>query len=180
MKSSVRDFSLPSRILHWAMAVLILAMLFIVIGMVATVSSRYLALLSLHKAIGIGILLLALIRVCNRLLSRPPVLPQSMPRLQRVAAKTSHVVLYGLMLAMPLIGWGMLSAGGYPVVLAGAVQLPPILPHSAHLYAFLRETHTVGAFLLLAVLLLHIAAALYHGMIRRDGVLASMTTGTAR
>jgi len=180
MKSSVRDFSLPSRILHWAMAVLILAMLFIGIGMVATVSSRYLALLSLHKAIGIGILLLALIRVCNRLLSRPPVLPQSMPRLPRVPAKTTHVVPYGWRLAMPLIGWGMLSAGGYPVVLAGAVQLPPILPHSAHLYAFLRETHTVGAFLLLAVLLLHIAAALYHGMIRRDGVLASMTTGTAR
>lgn len=180
MKSNVHGFPLPSRILHWAMAVLILAMLFIGIGMVATVSSRYLLLLSLHKTIGIGILLLALIRVCNRLLTRPPALPQSMPRLQRAAAKTSHVVLYGLMLAMPLVGWSMLSAGGYPVVLAGAVQLPPILPRSAQLYALLREAHTVGAFLLLAVLLLHIAAALYHGMIRRDGVLASMTTGTAR
>ncbi len=72
----------PRHILHWTMAVLILAMLFIGIGMVAMVSSRYLALLSLHKAIGIGILVLALIRVCNRLLSRPPTLTQSMPRLQ--------------------------------------------------------------------------------------------------
>lgn len=180
MRTTARGFSLPSRLLHWTMAVLILTMLFIGVGMVATVSPRYLALLSLHKTIGVAILLLVLVRIVNRFIHRPPPLPRSMPRAQHLAAIASHVLLYGLMLAMPLIGWGMLSAGGYPVVLAGAVQLPAILPHHAQLYALLRQAHAVGAYLLLGVVLLHIAAALYHGMIRRDGVLESMTAGTQR
>ncbi len=180
MNPNLQAFPLSSKLLHWIMAILIVSMLFIGIGMVATVSSRYLTLVSIHKPIGIAILALVIIRLANRIIHPPPALPRSMPVLQRVAAHASHLLLYALMLAMPLIGWGMLSAGGYPVVLAGAVQLPSFLPHDAHLYATLRQAHTLGAFLLLAVLLLHIAAALYHGLIRRDGVLESMTTASGR
>jgi len=168
---------LPSRLLHWLMAVLILAMLAIGIGMVATVSSRYLTLVSWHRPIGIAILVLAVIRLWNRFLNPAPALPASVPPAQRLAAMASQWLLYGLMFAMPLIGWGMLSAAGYPIVLFGSLQLPPILPHDPYLFACLREAHTVGAFLFFAVVVLHIAAALFHGLIRRDGVLSSMTTG---
>ncbi|CAG9183267.1 cytochrome b [Cupriavidus pampae] len=180
MSNNVQGFSFISRALHWVMAVLIVAMLFIGIGMVSTVSERYTTLLTLHRPIGIAIFLLAVLRVINRLTHRPPPLPASLSAPQRVAAHASHLALYALMLAMPLVGWGMQSAGGFPIVLFGQTELPPILPHSPQLYAFLREAHTIGAFALFAVLLLHFAAALYHGLVRRDGVLESMTTGKAQ
>jgi cytochrome b561 len=86
-------------------------------------------------------------------------------------------VLYGLFIAMPLIGWAMLSAGGYPVVLFGAWHLPAIVPRNVDLFALLRALHTWLAFALFATVLAHIAAALFHGLIRRDGVFSSMARG---
>jgi hypothetical protein len=110
-------FALPARILHWLMAVLILAMLLIGAGMVSTTSSRYPELLAWHRPIGIAILLLALVRLTVRLTRRPPPLPADLPAIQVAAAKGSHYLLYALMIGMPLIGWAMQSAGGYPVTL---------------------------------------------------------------
>ena len=176
MRTTGRGFSLPSRLLHWAMAVLILAMLCIGVGMVATVSPRYLALLSLHKTIGVAILLLVLVRIINRFIHRPPPLPRSMPRAQHLAAIASHVLLYGLMLAMPLLGWAMLSAGGYPRPL----QLPAIAPHDLQLYAVLRQAHGWAGYLLFATVVVHLGAALMHALVRRDGVLRSMWPGPLR
>ena len=80
------------------------------------------------------------------------------------------------MLAMPLVGWGMLSAARYPIVLYGPLQLPPILPHDLALYAWLRPLHTGLAYLLFATFLAHLSAALSHGLIRRDGVFESMAS----
>lgn len=169
-------FAASSRLLHWLMAVLVIAMLFIGVGMVSTVSERYALLVSIHKPLGIAILALVMIRLVNRLFNRPPPFPASLPPIQRLAAQTSHWALYALMFAMPLVGWGMLSAGGYPVVLYGSLQLPPILPQSASVYALLRQAHTLLAYLLFATVLVHLAAALFHGLIRRDGVLESMAS----
>ena len=78
------------------------------------------------------------------------------------------------MLAMPLVGWAMLSAGNYPIVLFGGVQLPPLLAPDPTIYAWLRDAHGWGARLLFATVLLHLSAALYHAWVRRDGVFASM------
>ena len=165
-----------SRFLHWLMAVMVLSMFFIGIGMVATESPRYHVLLSIHKPLGIAILVLVIIRVVNRLLNPPPPLPASLPRWQRIAAEDSHYLLYALMLIMPLVGWGMLSAAPYPVVLAGSLRLPPILPQNAALYAWLRQLHTVLAFLFFLTFLLHFGAALMHRLVRRDGVFESMAS----
>jgi cytochrome b561 len=169
-----RPFPVFSRILHWTMAVLVLAMLFIGIGMVSTTSPRYHALLSIHKSIGITILVLVAIRLVNRLLNRPPPLPADLPAWQRLMAKASHVALYTLMVALPLVGWSMLSAEGYPIVIFGGVHLPAILPHDAGVFAVLRSVHTALAFVLFAVFLAHLGAALFHAWIRRDDVLKSM------
>jgi cytochrome b561 len=173
-------FSAPSRILHWTMAVLILAMLFVGVGMVSTVSRLHLTLLALHRPLGIALLALVVLRAAVRLIYGAPSLPTELPGWQRAAAHASHLVLYVLMVAMPLIGWSMLSAGGYPVVLAGGVHLPPIAPHNVVLYAALRTAHTWLAFALFATVLMHLGAALFHALIRRDGVLASMVRGEAR
>jgi cytochrome b561 len=171
-----QPFTLLSRILHWTMAAMILTMLFIGIGMVASLSN-YHWLISIHKPLGILVLVLVAVRLLNRLLNPPPALPEGMPGWQRFAAHGSHVLLYALMFALPFVGWSMLSAGGYPVVLYGPLQLPPILPQNPTLFATLRTTHTVLAFLLFAVFLAHLAAALLHALIFRDEVFPSMSWG---
>lgn len=172
-------FSLPARVLHWTMAALILAMLFIGVGMVATVSEKHQWLLAIHKPLGLAILLLAIVRLAVRLRNPPPPLPADLPAPQKLAAHLSHWLLYALMIAMPLIGWAMLSAGGYPVMLTPSLRLPAILPENALVFAWLRTTHGALAYLLFLTFLAHMGAALYHGLIRRDGVLRSMVRGSS-
>ena len=177
MSDPTLPFSLTARVLHWLMAVMILTMLFVGVGMVSTVSGWHNWLLGIHKPLGIAILVLALVRLTVRLRQPPPPLPVDLPAPQKLAAHASHWLLYGLMITMPLIGWAMLSAGGYPVMLGTSFHLPPILPANPVAFAILRHLHTWLAMLLYLTFLGHLAAALYHGLIRRDGVLSSMTTG---
>jgi cytochrome b561 len=174
MTARAAPFSTASRLLHWLMAPMVVAMLFIGAGMAASVSPWYRHLISWHRPLGIAILVLVVIRFVNRLINPPPALPDTIPPLQRIAAKASHFVLYLLMFALPLVGWGMLSAARYPIVLYGALRLPPILPQDLTLYASLRQLHTLLAYVLFATFLVHLGAALLHGLIRRDGVFSSM------
>ena len=102
-------FTVPQRLLHWLMAVCILAMLFIGVGMVSTVMPKYLTLVSIHKPLGIAILVLALIRLAVRLRYGAPALPADLPEPMKLAAELSHYALYILMIGMPLIGWAMMS-----------------------------------------------------------------------
>jgi cytochrome b561 len=166
-----------ARVLHWLMALAVLSMLFVGAGMVTSVEARHAWLLAIHKPLGITIFVLALIRLGFRLTHPAPPLPADMPEWQKLAAHASHWLLYALMIAMPLIGWGMLSAGNYPVTLGGGLRLPPILPSDAALFAWLREAHRYLAWLFFLTFLAHMGAALMHGLIRRDGVLQSMTGG---
>jgi cytochrome b561 len=162
------------------MALMVIAMLFIGIGMVSTVKPTFLVLLSVHRPLGIAILMLAVLRLGVRWHRGAPPLPVDLPPSQVVAAKTSHLLLYALLIAMPLVGWSMLSAGGYPVVLFGPVRLPPIMPHNATLYANLRNAHTALALLLFATVIAHLCAALFHAWVRRDSVFPSMAPWTSR
>ena len=169
-------FTILQRLLHWLMAVCILAMLFIGVGMVSTVMPKYVPLLATHKTLGLAILVLALIRIAVRLRSGTPPLPLDLPPPMKLAAVLSHYALYALMIAMPLIGWGMLSAGAYPIVLLGGIHLPAILPQSAAFHALFWTAHQYLGLAFFALILLHIAAALFHALIRRDGVFESMAS----
>ncbi len=169
-------FNLLARLLHWAMAVAILAMLFIGVGMMSSLTWRP-WLLDLHQPLGIAILLLAIVRLVNRLRHGAPALPADLPRWQVLAAKASHWLLYALMLLLPLLGWGVRSAGGWPVTMFPGVTLPPIAPTHPVWYAVLRDAHGLLAWLLFAVVLMHLAAALMHAWVRRDGVFSSMAPG---
>jgi cytochrome b561 len=174
MIGSCQRFTPLQRLLHWLMAVCILTMLFIGVGMVSTTMPKYLTLVSIHKPLGISILVLALIRLAVRLRYGAPALPADLPEPMKLAAQVSHYALYVLMIGMPLLGWGMLSAAAYPVVLFGGVHLPAILPQSDRLHTLLWDAHFYLAFAFFALVLMHVAAALFHALIRRDGVFDAM------
>ncbi|MEO8904283.1 MAG: cytochrome b/b6 domain-containing protein [Polyangiaceae bacterium] len=166
-------FALFSRILHWLMATLLLSMLFIGVAMVASLTA-YHRLLGLHRPLGIAILILGLVRLLNRKLTQLPPFPPTMSATERRLASASELALYGLMLALPLVGWSMLSAGGYPIVMWGSYHLPPIMPVSPRLFAVLRPAHSVLAFALFATFITHLSAVLFHTLVVRDGLLWRM------
>jgi cytochrome b561 len=170
----LRRFTPLQRLLHWLMAVCILAMLFIGVGMVSTIMPKYLTLVSIHKPLGIAILVLALLRLAVRLRFGAPPLPPDLPEPMKLAAHASHYALYLLMIGLPLIGWAMLSSASYPIVLWGGVRLPAILPPSDSLHALLWNAHFYLAFAFFALILMHLAAALFHALVRRDGVFQTM------
>jgi cytochrome b561 len=176
----IRDRFTPlQRLLHWLMALCILAMLFIGVGMVSTIMPKYLTLVAIHKPLGIAILVLALIRLVLRLFYGAPSLPAALPEPMKLAAHVSHYVLYALMIGMPLVGWAMLSTASYPVVLYAEWHLPAILPQSDRLHTLLWGAHFYLAFAFFAVILLHVAAALFHALVRRDGVFETMASVSA-
>lgn len=169
-------FTRTARWLHWSMAAMILGMLFIGVAMVASLELRP-WLIDLHRPLGLLILLLALIRLRHRRRNPPPPLPASLPTLQARIARASHVALYALMCAMPLLGWAMSSAGGYLVALPFGFTLPPLAPQDPALYTVLRSAHGILGYAFFALVLAHLAGALHHAWVRRDGVFESMTGG---
>ena len=168
-----RYFVAPLRLLHWLMALMILSMLFLGAGMVTSLTHRP-WMMDLHRPLGIAILLLVVMRLAIRFKYGQPPLPADLPRWQALAAHASHGLLYLLMIALPLLGWGVVSAAGEPVNMFGGVILPPIAPADPVWYTVLRGAHGLLAWLLFATVLIHLAAALWHLWIRRDGVFASM------
>jgi cytochrome b561 len=167
------QFALLSRILHWMMAAMLLSMLFIGVTMVASLGN-YHVLVAVHRPLGILILILAVIRLFNRVFTTLPPFPPTMSPRERWLASASEKLLYTLMIALPLIGWGMLSAGNYPVNMVGPLHLPPILPTNPILYTILRKAHTLLAFLLFVTFLAHLSAVLFHTLIIRDRLLDRM------
>jgi len=172
--ADVTRFTALARLLHWLMAAMVFVMLFVGVLMASTAGPGYAGLVALHRPLGMAVLVLAIGRLINRLATPTPPLPRDLPAVQKLAAHGSHVALYALMFAMPLVGWGMLSAGGYPVIMWPGFALPALLPRDVALFALLRQTHTVLGFGFFALVLAHLAAALVHGLIRRDGVFQAM------
>jgi len=173
------QFVFFSRLLHWVMAAMVLTMLGIGVAMVASLAD-YHRLVSIHRPLGIAILILVVVRFVNRQLNPPPPFLDTMPPFERRIASWSELAMYGLMFVLPLVGWGMLSAAHYPIVLYGSLHLPFILPHSPTLYAVLRRTHTVLAYLFFFTFLAHFSAILFHTLILRDGILLRMVPWSIR
>ena len=173
MANHPAQFALSSRLLHWLMAGMLLTMLFIGAAMVASLGN-YHRLVAIHRPLGIMILILAALRLANRMFTTLPPFPPSMSPRERWIASASERLLYTLMFALPLVGWGMLSAGHYPIVMFGPMHLPAILPAYPTLYAVLRKTHTILAYLLFLTFLFHLSTVLFHTLIIRDRLLNRM------
>src|SRR5439155_2906997 len=149
--------------------VMVLSMLCIGVAIVVSIAD-YHGLESVHRPLGIGILIPVVVSFVNRRLNPPPPFPDTMSRLERRAATASELTMYGLMFVLPLVGWGMLSAARYPIVLFGSLHLPFILPHSPMLYALLRRAHTILAYLFFFTFMAHVSAILFHPLIMMGGM----------
>jgi cytochrome b561 len=179
MPTPRRQFAAFSRLLHWTMAAMVLAMLGIGVAMVTSLA-HYHGLVSIHRPLGIAILILIIVRFVNRQLTSLPPFPATISRGERLAARASELAMYSLMFVLPLVGWGMLSAARYPIVLFGALHLPFILPHDVRLYAVLRKAHTILAYLFFLMFMAHFGAMLFHTLIVRDGLLKRMAPWNMR
>jgi cytochrome b561 len=166
-------FTLPSRILHWTMAPMVVAQLLIGVIMIASLS-YYPLLLAIHRPLGVVILIFAVVRLTNRLTHRPPAFLATMSRAERRIATWSEYALYALLLVQPVIGWATLSAASLPITLVGPIRLPGIAPQNLDLYALLRECHGVFAFLLFAAFTAHMCAVLFHTLVLRDRLIDRM------
>ncbi|OOG47641.1 cytochrome b [Polaromonas sp. A23] len=162
-------------ILHGLMALLIAGGFSIGLSMVELpLSPLKLQLYSYHKWTGVSVAALLLLRVVWRRLHPPPPLPAGMPGWEVSAAHASHLLLYLLMICVPLSGWLMSSAKGVTTVYLGLWPLPNAVTRDEALGLFLGALHRTLTYALLALVALHVAAALKHHFIDRDGVLGRM------
>jgi cytochrome b561 len=168
-----RQFTVRMRFFHWLTAAMVLTMLGIGLAMVASLA-YYHRLISIHRPLGILILIVVAIRFINRHYSTLPPFPATISQRERSVASASEYFLYALLFVQPLVGWGMLSAARYPIMLHGSLHLFPILPHNVMLYAALRRAHTVLAYLLYLAFLAHFGAVLFHTWVLRDGTFNRM------
>ena len=136
---------------------------------------------SWHKWAGVLVLTFSLFRLLTRWLARPPALPKAieaaMPVWQRLAHQATHHGLYLLFFAVPLLGWAYSSAAGFPLVLFGVLPLPDFVPVSEGLAEALKPLHKFSALTMAALVLLHVAGALKHRIVDRDGLLQRMAFG---
>jgi len=164
-----------ARALHWLAALLIFCGFGLGLFMtgldIAPATLRYYAW---HKWIGITVFLVAAARLAWRAAHPPPPLPETMPSWQVTASRATHAALYALMLAIPISGWIYSSATGVSVVYLGLVPLPDLIPKDREVAKTLLIVHKSLNYLLAAVVTMHVAAALKHQFVDRDGVLDRM------
>jgi len=175
--NELKTYSFSARLIHWIMAIMILSMLFLGVSMIQSLSIWQSAALSIHKSFGVLILVLVGVRLINRILFKTPSLPSDLPKFQAVAGHLTHILLYIAMLLMPISGWFMQSSAGLEVSFFGLFSLPNFITQDIKLYSIFRELHGIVAWMFFGLILLHISAALYHKLIRHDGVFDSMGFG---
>lgn len=174
-----RRYTRTAMALHWILALALIGLFGVGLYMTGLpFSPQRLKLYNWHKWAGITILALSAVRLLWRLAHRPPALPdaiaRAMPGWQKAAHHATHGLLYVLFFAVPLIGWAYSSAAGFPIVFLGLWQLPDFVPVSKDLADAIKPWHQITAYALAGLAALHVAGALKHHIVDRDGLLARM------
>jgi cytochrome b561 len=169
-------YSAPARFLHWGMAILILAMIPVGLLMVQPGLDRGLqnSLFIFHKNAGVLLLILVILRLIWRLMRPAPPLPATLPAWQARIAGASHLALYALMFAVPVAGYVRVKAGGFPIETLDALGVPSLVPRSDALAEVAKAIHYGAGLAIAAVICAHVGAALFHGIVKRDGVFSRM------
>lgn len=178
-------YSHVAMLLHWVIAAMIVANLVLGWRTAALSGMAQFQMFQLHKSFGITVLVLSVARLGWRVFNPPPAMP-AMPRWQRHAATATHWLFYLMMIGMPLTGWAIVSVSPYnlPTLLWGAIPWPHLgvlhaLPigQRAQVEAAGSTIHVMLAYGGAGLIALHVAAALKHQFVDRDGLLGRMIPG---
>jgi cytochrome b561 len=178
MQKPLEKFGPVAIALHWLMALGVVLAVIFGLGTVYiddTQTSR--TALAVHQSIGFVMLLLALARLYWRVTHAAPPLPEGVRLGQRIASFIMHATLYLFLLGMPVTGYVGLAARGREIPVFGLFNLPHLVPRSFDLSATAQDIHYYAQFALYVLVVLHIAAALYHRFVLKDGVLERMLPG---
>lgn len=172
VRNTAERYGLVARALHWTIGALIVAQ--IVVGFwtfeFMEKSAERSANIGTHKALGVLLLFFVIARISWRAYDHAPPLPASISAQERTGARLGHMLLYILMLAMPILGLLTNDAGGRSTDVFGLFTVPMMIGENEDLHDFFEDAHKVGAYALGILIVLHLATALYHRFVRRDGV----------
>jgi cytochrome b561 len=163
-----------AQFLHWLIVALIIVQVILALRAENLHGMAKLAMLARHKSVGLTVLMLAVVRLSWRLINPTPILPSTLKPYERRLANFTHAALYALIFALPITGWIMTSARGFPVSWFNLFQLPDLVAKNRQLYETMQDTHEALAWTLGAVALLHLAGALKHHFVLKDSVLRRM------
>lgn len=174
-KNTTETYGSVAKFLHWAIFLLIAALL--TIGFLMTDMSNgpdKFKIYGIHKATGIIVLMLVMLRLGWKLANVSPLLPDSLHKWEKLAAHLGHALLYVLIIAMPLSGWLMSSAAGLSVSVFGLFTMPDLIAPDKPFGKLMREVHGWLAYAILVMVSLHIIAALLHHFYYKNNVLKRM------
>lgn len=176
LRNTADRYGLVARALHWAIGLLLLGQ--IVAGFCAfefmAKSAERSALIGVHKALGVVLLILVLVRIGWRINDRPPALPAALPERERKLASGGHHLLYLLMLLMPVLGILIVAYAGGSTDVFGMFTVPAFVGKDEALHDFFEDAHVWGAYALAAIIAVHAGAALWHKLVRKDGIAERM------
>ncbi|MGE5476383.1 MAG: cytochrome b [Bacteroidales bacterium] len=175
--SSPAQYDSVAKSLHWLMALLIIGLWCVGLVMEDMPKGDLRSqIIGMHKAFGVIVVVLAVVRLAWRATHAAPALPSVMPGWEQLAAKLGHLALYGLMFALPIDGILMSQSGGRDVNVFGFV-LPTLVQKNDEMKHFFGEGHELMAWVLAAVLVVHVVAAVRHHVVLKDDVLRRMLPG---
>ena len=178
MSTSVERYNNTAIALHWLIALLIFVAFPLGLYMSdLKLSPTKLQLFSYHKWIGVTIFVLAIIRLIWRATHTPPALPDSISRMQQIGSHIVHGFIYVLLFAVPISGWLMSSAKGFKTVWFGVLPLPDLLGKDKALGDILEGVHQSLNYILLLLVVMHVAALIKHRFIDKDEILNRMLPG---
>ena len=164
-----------ARLFHWLTVLLVLIMIPVGLTMAQEPPQPWQdRLYILHKGLGPLVLLVVLTRLAWRAFHPAPPLPASMPPLQRRAAALVHAALYVALVVMGVSGYVFVDAGDYPIEALRALGVPQLIAKNQPLSDAAARTHVTCAFVLMALIAVHVGAAAFHGLVKRDGVVSRM------
>lgn len=174
MRNTSERYGAMAQGLHWLMALMIIALFGVGLWMGGLPNGEFKGqVYGLHKSMGVLVLLLVIVRLAWRQMNVQP-RPQEGAAWEHTFASVMHWALYALMLAVPLIGWIMSDTGGRPVSFFGLVTFPLVIGKNEPVHEALETAHAVSAILMMALVVVHTAAAVWHHRVRKDSVLTRM------
>jgi cytochrome b561 len=174
VRNTIERWGSVAQTLHWLIVALIITQVILALTASQLHGMAKLAMLARHKSVGITILMLAVVRLLWRFANPTPPLPATLKPYERFLAHFTHAALYFLIFAMPISGWVMTSARGFPVSWFSLFQLPDLVAKNRPLYEAMLTTHEALAWSLGAVATLHLLAALKHHFVLKDTILRRM------